>query len=216
MKIYLAARYSRRDELVQYAGQLKKMGHEVTSRWIAGNHQISDNGLSDEAHEAERTRFACEDWQDLWSAEMTISFTEPPRGSNSRGGRHVEFGAALAFGQRVIVIGHRENVFHCLPNVEFFSTGNDFLFSHSADLESFCPRCNGTTSVIIEDPDNPGTYMNGLCPECCPYPNDPVTPICAMCHGTKTVAVQHPHKFGYSLSTPCPACCPNGANAQIK
>lgn len=27
---------------------------------------------------------------------------------------------ALALGKRAVVVGHRENVFHCLPEVEFF------------------------------------------------------------------------------------------------
>lgn len=54
-----------------------------------------------------------------------ISFTEPPRSGASRGGRHVEYGIALARGVRVIVVGFRENIFHWLPQVEFhqdFST----------------------------------------------------------------------------------------------
>jgi hypothetical protein len=39
---------------------------------------------------------------------------------SGRGGRHVEFGAAVATGKRLIVVGHRENLFHHLPGVEFF------------------------------------------------------------------------------------------------
>ncbi len=34
MKIYLAARYSRRLELLTYREQLVGMGHEVTSSWL--------------------------------------------------------------------------------------------------------------------------------------------------------------------------------------
>jgi hypothetical protein len=126
-KIYLASRYSRREELNYCARQLRELGFEVTSRWLNGNHQISDDGLSDEGKQEERTRFATEDWEDLMAADTTISFTEAPRGLHSRGGRHVEFGAALAVGQRVIVIGHRENVFHCLCDVEFYAAWSDCL-----------------------------------------------------------------------------------------
>jgi hypothetical protein len=122
MKIYLAARYSRREELCLYAKNLRQMGFTITSRWLNGNHQISDDGLSAEAKAEERTRFALEDYEDLMAADICINFTETPRGTNSRGGRHVEFGAALAAGKRVIVVGHRENVFHCLPQVEFYAT----------------------------------------------------------------------------------------------
>lgn len=127
MKIYLAARYSRRDELAGYARELRELGHEVTSRWLAGNHQISDAGLSEEGSREERERFATEDFNDLMAADAVISFTEPPRSNHSRGGRHVEFGIALGLGKFVFVVEHRENVFHCLPHVRFFSTWEQCL-----------------------------------------------------------------------------------------
>jgi hypothetical protein len=126
MKIYLASRYSRRKELLGYAKQLERLGHCITSRWLLGNHSLDDRGLSIEAASAERTRFACEDWDDLLAADCVISFTEEPRGTTSRGGRHVEFGAAMARGKQCVVIGHRENVFHCLPDVEFYATWQEF------------------------------------------------------------------------------------------
>lgn len=122
MRIYLASRYSRFRELQAYRAELEAAGHAVTSRWINGDHQIDDAGLSLQAKESERIRFAQEDRDDLLSADCVVSFTEAPRSSNSRGGRHVEHGMALALGKRVIVVGHRENVFHCLPEVEFFAT----------------------------------------------------------------------------------------------
>lgn len=129
MKIYLAARYSRRVELLGYKSLLEAIGHDVTSRWLPGEHQILDGQMPGKAGEAEvesgssqaatelRERFAREDWQDLVSADAVISFTEAPRSKSSRGGRHVEFGAALALNKICIVVGPRENVFHCLPAV---------------------------------------------------------------------------------------------------
>jgi hypothetical protein len=129
MKIYLAARYSRREELCAYRSLLKQEGHAITSRWLDGNHQISDAGLNEREAEAERIRFATEDWQDLHAAEACISFTEEPRSTSSRGGRHVEFGAALSLGMKCVVVGPRENVFHCIPAVEHFDTWGDFITS---------------------------------------------------------------------------------------
>lgn len=122
MRIYLAARYSRRLELCVYRDQLRAMGQQVTARWLDGNHQIDDQGLSVEAKRAERERFAQEDYEDLIAAQCCISFTEIPRSTNSRGGRHVEFGIALGRGQWCIVVGPRENVFHCLPAVDVCET----------------------------------------------------------------------------------------------
>lgn len=126
-KVYLAARYSRREELLQYREELERFGMSVTSRWLDGNHQIDDEGLSAEAKAGERERFASEDYGDVFDADTVISFTETPRSSNSRGGRHVEFGVALGLGKRVVVIGPRENVFHCLPTVEYHLTWEEFV-----------------------------------------------------------------------------------------
>ena len=126
ISVYLPARCSRRLELCAYAETLGSLGFRVTSRWLDGSHQVDDRGLSVEAPAAERERFASEDWEDVMRADWCVSFTEPPRSSNSRGGRHVEFGAALAAGKRCIVIGPRENVFHCLPRVEVYPAWEDF------------------------------------------------------------------------------------------
>ncbi len=121
MRIYLAARYSRREEMRIIAAELETMGHEVTSRWINGSHELTDHPAYED-----RTRLACEDMQDLYRADVVISFTEQPRAAldnPGRGGRHVEFGLALRNpGQRKIVVGWRENVFHYLPEVEFYET----------------------------------------------------------------------------------------------
>ena len=127
---------------MRYADDLRQMNHEVTSRWIKGEHQVSDAGLSDDGTEEERLRFAMEDWHDLIAAQVCISFTEQPRSEltkASRGGRHVEFGAALAMQKLCIVVGPRENVFHCLPRVVVYSTWDEALNrkqSHTAHLSA--------------------------------------------------------------------------------
>ena len=53
-------------------------------------------------------------------ADGTRCFAEQPRETNTRGGRHVEFGLAVADEKRIILVGPRENVFHFLPVVENF------------------------------------------------------------------------------------------------
>lgn len=140
MKIYLAARYSRREELCAYREQLQSIGHTVQARWLDGGHQISDEGQPIGDHGEKlvesgddlraavlREKFARDDWEDVNAAECVINFTEPPRSKANRGGRHVEFGIALANGARVLVVGHRENIFHWLPRVEFCPTWSDAL-----------------------------------------------------------------------------------------
>jgi len=124
MDFYLAARYSRRLELCGYRKQLEDLRHTVTSRWLHGNHQADDDTLGS-GGAAER--FATEDIHDLMRAQIVISFTEHPRSSKTRGGRHVEFGVALATRRAVWIVGPRENVFHCLSHVRQFDTFDQLI-----------------------------------------------------------------------------------------
>jgi hypothetical protein len=126
MIIYLAARYSRYLEMQKVRADLTAVGHNVVCRWINGGHQISDDGLSAQAKESERVRFAMEDYQDLCSSETIVAFTEVPRSTSSRGGRHVELGIAIGRNMRVIVVGPRENVFCCLPKIEWYPDYKSF------------------------------------------------------------------------------------------
>src|SRR3954471_3166885 len=100
-QIYLAARYSRRLELCAYREQLSALGYLVQARWLNGGHQldnacapIGDNGEhlveagACERANALRARFANDDWEDVCAADIQINFTEPPRSSANRGGRH--------------------------------------------------------------------------------------------------------------------------------
>lgn len=119
MKIYLAARYGRRDELRSYAADLAVRGHEVTSRWLSGSHEHNDPNVPEGTSE-QQLAWAREDFQDLWWSDICISFTEAVGSPYSRGGRHVEFGIALALELSCIIVGPRENIFHCLPTVDWY------------------------------------------------------------------------------------------------
>jgi hypothetical protein len=126
-RVYLAARYSRREEMLGYAKELEAAGYVITSRWITGCHEIpgrrEDATTGKSAYTvAERAHFAEEDLKDLEAASVCISFTEPQKSTANRGGRHVEFGVALATKKFLVIVGEHENVFHCLPSVEQFDT----------------------------------------------------------------------------------------------
>ena len=127
MKIYLASRFSRRHEVHKLGKRLEALGHTIVSRWSRpGDDHVLPTGLSEQASDDERQRYALDDMEDINTAECLILLGETPR-NNSRGGRLVEFGAALALGLRVIVVGPRETVFHCLPNVAVFDTKESLL-----------------------------------------------------------------------------------------
>ena len=130
MKIYLAARYSRLEEVLENAEELMLAGHEVTSRWIFGSHEWS---RAEQAAQAEFTdvpleaqKFALDDVNDVQDAEMVICFSDPPRDKPQRGGKHFEFGVAWSMGKECVVVGPRENVFHCLPEITHYSSWKEF------------------------------------------------------------------------------------------
>jgi len=123
MKIYLASRYGRHEEMENVAIKLKCLGFEITSRWHNGSHQANDDEL--EKHVDKAVEFALDDVSDLKVANVVVCFTEVPRTINSRGGRHVELGMPIAWNKKIIVVGHRENIFCCLPNIEFCKDVNE-------------------------------------------------------------------------------------------
>jgi nucleoside 2-deoxyribosyltransferase len=106
MKVYLASNYSTWPDMQVKAAQLKYLGHEVTSEWITGAHNGDD-----------RAEYAAIDLRDIDEAEAVIFFSESPEGSRTRGGKHVEFGYALARGKQIFLVGPPVNVFHHLPQV---------------------------------------------------------------------------------------------------
>lgn len=186
MKVYLAARYTRRLELCGYRQQIEEAGGEVTSRWLNGDHQIDDKGVPigengaalvedpdgdlsagpSERAAALRQHFAQEDVADVLAAHVLVAFTETPRSSASRGGRHVEFGLALGlmearrnsdalhyFGppmNRVIVVGPRENVFCWLPEVEHYDDWPSALEALRPTLGAVAQWGSGGVTVTIE------------------------------------------------------------------
>lgn len=123
MKVYLAGRYGRRQELLRYALRLRSLGHEVTSRWLFGE---PEDGCLDSDFAA---WCAVLDLEDIAAADTFLAFTEsnPDIPGASRGGRHFEMGFARGCACRIVVIGARENIFCHLPGVEFFGTFDEFL-----------------------------------------------------------------------------------------
>lgn len=123
--VYLAARYDRRDELRGYRKVLEYYGFEVTSRWLDEQEPLdSQMGQHSEEFYRETSKI---DLEDVSRANGLIFFSENPLEGFRRGGRHVEFGYALAEGKPIAVVGPRENVFHYTPNVYQFKSFADCI-----------------------------------------------------------------------------------------
>ena len=110
MKVYLAAQFSRQEELSRYRDELIGMGMESCSRWL------------DEENE-NRSRFeqyARSDEQDIRECDVFVLFSTKfdvddrliSPSELVRGGRHYETGYAAALRKFIYIVGHRENIFH--------------------------------------------------------------------------------------------------------
>lgn len=121
MKIYLAARYSQHPELKILRSQLEELGHSITSSWL----DIGGKSFTLEELENEPDRCSIRgqaDLDDVVKADCLIFISS----QGGKGGRHVEYGIALGLGKRIIILGHRENVFHTLTD-EVYSTYDEMF-----------------------------------------------------------------------------------------
>jgi hypothetical protein len=128
MKVAMLAAWPRREELQDYAEDLRAGGVTVVSRWLWMPPAWEDDGRSLNAPSAILAQTAQDDLEDIAEADIVISFTEPAGSLWTRGSRHAEHGFALALalivegGPRLCVVGPRENVFHHHPKVYWFET----------------------------------------------------------------------------------------------
>lgn len=117
ISVYLSARFARKDELRGYRDALAAAGIQCTARWLDGEPQ----DLAD---------IAAMDREDVLRADVLVAFSEEPVEFSpypfaSRGGRHVEFGMALATGKVCVVVGPREPVFHHARDVRVCATWDE-------------------------------------------------------------------------------------------
>lgn len=126
--IYIAGRYSRRNEFRQVRDKLVKRGYVVTSNWLNENEPLqSQMGQKSSGWYYDTQAI---DLLDVFRADAVLFFSEDPLVGTPRGGRHVEFGYALGLLKPIYVIGPRENVFHYNPLVVHFNSLEDFLATH--------------------------------------------------------------------------------------
>lgn len=129
MKIYIAARYGRKDELKTLFAKLEELGHECTSRWIS------------DGEEGKTQQQAAEmDVEDVLRADALLFVGEPSGSVNRGGGRWFEFGVAFQAGKLCLALlddsgsgehsgsrdGH-ESVFTHLPSVRTFRSEAEVL-----------------------------------------------------------------------------------------
>lgn len=115
-KIYLAAKYSRREEMEALVPKFKNTPFEVNARWVFGEEEIMT-----------ANDIAIMDLVDVANSSAIMVFTHERSEPQPGGGRFVEMGYALALGNKVFVIGPIENVFCASEDVTRYDTFEDFL-----------------------------------------------------------------------------------------
>lgn len=117
-KIYIAARFERREEVLALWVELERAGYVVTGTWPkAEGLAFGDAAMSE--------HWAKQDLSDLDRANIYLLLSDDVLG---RGGKDFEGGYAFARGKRLIVVGPPAHVFHFLPEVRRFLTLGEFRF----------------------------------------------------------------------------------------
>jgi nucleoside 2-deoxyribosyltransferase len=121
--VYLAAPYSTKKEIEQYAADLRAAGITVTSSWLEEPHDPKTQ--MSELPPVTHRLYACRDLQDIEDAKVFVLFTDPTK-QLVRQGRTFEFGFAYANGKHIVIVGSEyENIFHYLPGLRHFETWAD-------------------------------------------------------------------------------------------
>jgi hypothetical protein len=116
MKVYLAASYSRKDEISKLREELRSMGLIVNSRWL------DQRELPLEGKEKYLRENAFIDVEDVLSSNVLVRFTDDlgfplVPSSLATGSRFFETGLAWARGIPIVVVGGNQCIFDRLPNI---------------------------------------------------------------------------------------------------
>jgi nucleoside 2-deoxyribosyltransferase len=104
VKVYIAAPYPERAAAQQVMRRLNEEGIEVTSTWLVQEDKLED-------------QYARLDLADVARADVLVALNLPGYENAGTGGRHIEFGYALALGKPIVLVGARSNIFHYLDDV---------------------------------------------------------------------------------------------------
>lgn len=123
MKCYLAAGFSRKNEIAEKSQELENLGIKITSTWP--HEEMTANAKLHEVSDEYLRQHARKDLNEILAADALILFTQDPLVPFCRGGRMHEAGFAHALGKSILICGPRENLFHWLPEINQFNTWED-------------------------------------------------------------------------------------------
>ena len=131
MKIYIAAPWQKRYRAQEIMRLLEAEGHTVTSTWLKQDDALPSTTNDPVANDG----YATLDLDDVAQADMLVALNPPDFEYAGTGGRHVEFGYAIALKKRIVLIGQRSNIFHWLQHVVVYEHVIDFLLAMASKGE---------------------------------------------------------------------------------
>lgn len=122
---YLAAKLSKRDELLPIASLLMMQGHTVKTRWLMGLNEGT-----------KESQVACADvdLNDIDDATHVVLFNLPTHDPEFSTGRQIEYGYALARGKTLVIVGECNSVFHAKAD-HYYPTVTEFLEAYAPDCK---------------------------------------------------------------------------------
>lgn len=114
INIYIAAPYPMRDGAIRIMRLFERSGIAVTSRWLKAPDELCDE-------------HARKDLEDVAAADVLFAWNPEGWEEKGTGGRHVEFGYALALGIPIVLAGERSNIFHHLSHVAVVDDSQDIV-----------------------------------------------------------------------------------------
>lgn len=132
MKVYLAAAFCRKEEILGVAKQLEEIGITVTSRWLTEQKDVPTD-VSKAEFLAQRAQI---DLDDIDCADILVRFSDdlstPTVPSHlATGSRMGETCWALAHNKMVVVVGGHQCVFDYLPQVYHVRDLEELIGSYS-------------------------------------------------------------------------------------
>ena len=132
LKVYLAASFSRQQEMRVVAARLVDVGVEITSRWLFENQGMKHGN----ARRKFMMRCALTDLEDIRACDLFVRFSDDLTPAMvpsylATGARMGETMYAYALGKPVIVVGGHQNVFDFLPS-----------FTHVKDADTLIDYLN--------------------------------------------------------------------------
>ena len=137
MKVYLAAMFSKKNELREYAKCLRRLGIVITSEWLRERHalkskekSISPKMLQWYAARDKKGIRKCDTFILVTPTDFDLLKVGRSLGELrrlARAAHELECGMADALGKRLIIVGQRMNAFHYLKKYEVYPAWGDLL-----------------------------------------------------------------------------------------